>query len=162
MPLHYWFYGFNLSSLKAIKMLNYTVLPVLKVLTVVSLRGSSTFILWRKDLKFGRVLFTVTMQSHPVWTSYKLPINSKSLHVLNKSLLQGIKQHSLWSLLSHFVFQNWTELFLATAPHSCQKQLWNWALEQKRGEQSSSVLNVPPVVHTAQRKNRLVWKTQCS
>lgn len=71
------------------------------------------------------MFFTVIMQSHPVWTSYKLLTNI----MVNESLIVGIKKHPLWNLPSHFVFQNWTELFLATAPHSCQKQLWHWALK---------------------------------
>lgn len=58
-----------------------------------------------KDLKFGRILFTVTMQSHPVQTCSKLLRKIRSLHVLDESLLEGIKQHSLQSLFSHFVFQ---------------------------------------------------------
>lgn len=45
------------------------------------------------------------MQSHPVQTCSELLRKIRSSHVLDESLLEGIKQHSLQSLFSHFVFQ---------------------------------------------------------
>lgn len=88
--------------------------------------------------------------------NHKVVTKPKNLHVFGESLLEGIKQHSLQSLLS----RTEQSFSLPQLPMAARNNYG--ALEQKKGKQSSCVLNVPLVTHIAPRKNHLGWKMQCS
>lgn len=81
--------------------------------------------------------------------------------MLDESLLEGIKQHSLQSLFSHFVFQTEQSFslqqLLMAARNNYGTGHWN-----RKEANSLPLFSMFFLLYTVQKKNHLGWKTQRS